>query len=492
MKNVTFTLKIVLFTLFAGIFLTECNSPQEIQIEWPEITAQNKPWTRWWWHGNAVNAKDLTAAMEEYQKAGLGGLEITPIYGVKGYEKQFINYLSPRWVDMLFYTLNEGKRLDLGIDMATGTGWPFGGSWVGTDDACKYMVYNKYTLKGGEQLNEEISYIQKPILRTVNSKVNFPELKDPVSKNPDLQTLAIDQVRFEKPLPLQLLMAYSDKGEIMELTQKVNANGELDWTAPEGEWQLYAVFAGWHGKMVERAGPGGEGNVIDHFSKTALENYLSKFDKALEGKDISAMRAYFNDSYEVDDARGQANFTPAIFDEFKNRRGYDLENHLPALFAGDTTEQNLRILCDYRQTISELLLEQFTDVWRKWANNQNTIIRNQAHGSPANILDLYAASDIPETEGTDLLKIKFASSAAHVSGKMLCASEAATWLNEHFLSTLSESKQNIDRYLLGGVNHVVYHGTPYSPQNEKWPGWMFYASVHYAPTNPLWKDFAAF
>ena len=53
---------------------------------------------------------------------------------------------------------------------------------------------------------------------------------------------------------------------------------------------------------------------------------------------------------------------------------------------------------------------------------------------------------------------------------------------------LSDVKQNFDRYLANGVNHIVYHGSPYSPENAEWPGWLFYASVHFAPTNSLWTD----
>lgn len=36
--------------------------------------------------------------------------------------------------------------------------------------------------------------------------------------------------------------------------------------------------------MVERAGPGGEGDVIDHFSASAIDHYLSKFDEAFKGR----------------------------------------------------------------------------------------------------------------------------------------------------------------------------------------------------------------
>jgi hypothetical protein len=48
-------------------------------------------------------------------------------------------------------------------------------------------------------------------------------------------------------------MAYSDDGSIDDLTRRVGADGVLDWTAPAGNWTLYALFQGWHGKLVERA-----------------------------------------------------------------------------------------------------------------------------------------------------------------------------------------------------------------------------------------------
>jgi hypothetical protein len=120
------------------------------QVKWPAITQQTKPWTRWWWQGSAVDKPNLTSLMQQYKEVGLGGLEITPIYGVQGAESKFIDFLSPKWVEMLQHTLNEGKRLGLGIDMATGTGWPFGGPWVNEKDACKYITAKTFSLKAGE------------------------------------------------------------------------------------------------------------------------------------------------------------------------------------------------------------------------------------------------------------------------------------------------------------------------------------------------------
>ena len=84
-----------------------------------------------------------------------------------------------------------------------------------------------------------------------------------------------------------------------------------------------------------------------------------------------------------------------------------------------------------------------------------------------------------------------ATSAGNVSGKRLVSSESATWLDEHFKSGLRDVKASVDKYFIGGVNHIVYHGTSYSPANDPWPGWLFYAAVHLNNRNPLWNDFHA-
>ncbi|MDB5249744.1 MAG: glycoside hydrolase family 2 protein [Segetibacter sp.] len=481
-------LRKIILSISLGCLIVTGNA----QIKWPPVTQETKPWGRWWWMGSAVNKKDLTANMEEYKAAGLGGLEVTPIYGAYGYEKQFIDFLSPQWMQMLDHTLKEAKRLGLGIDLANGTGWPFGGPTITDKYASKTVEYKSYELKEGEELQEPIIFKQEGFVRTANNKPLQPADVQPViAENKDLQAFALDQVKFAGALPLQVLMAYSDKGSVVNLTDKVNSKGKLSWKAPVGNWKLFALFVGLHGKMVERAAPGGEGYAIDHFSAEALQHYFKRFNDAFKGHDLSYIRALFNDSYEVDDARGQSNWTPKLFEEFTTRRGYDLKNYLPALFQKADDETNSRILYDYRTTIGELILEDFTQEWKKWGTTKGATIRNQSHGSPANLLDLYAAIDIPETEGDDILRFKFATSAAHVTGKRLASSESATWLNEHFLSSWADVKKALDLFILGGVNHIFYHGVNYSPKNEQWPGWLFYAAVHFQQTNPQWKDFHA-
>lgn len=484
-----------LFLLFLAGAVFSFSSCEKDGLNWPEITSQNKPWTRWWWPASAVEKSDIDYMLEEYSNAGLGGVEVTTIYGAKGYEDKYVDYLSKEWMDLFTYTLTKADSIGLGVDLANASGWPFGGPWVKTEDACRYLATKTYTVKGGESIEDKIEYIQEPIVRSIGKRdVDISSLKFPIYANDSLQQYAFEQVRYPVSLPLIAIAAYGKNGEYEDLTPKVDENGNLNWTAPEGkdDWTICAMFLGWHGKLVERAGPGGEGDVIDHFNATATKNYLNKFDKAFEGYDVGKIRYYFNDSYEVDDARGNSDWTKDFFQEFEKRRGYDLKPYMLYLLGAEPDKEiSDRIVFDYRTTIGELLLEKYSLTWQKWAASQGKGIRNQAHGSPANILDLYAVSDVPETEGRSIIGMKTASSAAHVTDKPLTSSESATWLNEHFRSDLGDVKKAMDTYLLAGVNHTFYHGTCMSPKDAPWPGWLFYAAVHFQPTNSFWADFPA-
>jgi hypothetical protein len=458
-------------------------------VEWPPVTRETRPWTRWWWMGSAVDRARLTSELDAFRAAGLGGVEITPIYGAAGAESRFVPFLSNEWLGLLEHTLREAGRIDLGVDMATGTGWPFGGPWVGERDACRTLTYRTWTIESGGRLTDPVRFDQQPMVRAISGRA--AGLRDPLEANPNLQALALEQVRYPRSLPLVTLVAYSKTGAPLDLTARVRPDGTLDWIAPEGTWTLYGVFLGWHGKLVERAAPGGEGHVIDHFSRDTIRRYLNHFDEAFAGHRVGGLRALFNDSYEVDDASGQADGTPLLFEEFTRRRGYDLRHHLPALFGVRPDDTAARVLADYRQTVSDLLLETFTAEWRGWAQKHGAIVRNQAHGSPANLLDLYAASDVPETEGTEIPRAKWAASAGHVAGRRLVSAETATWLGEHFTSTLADIRGAVDLLFLAGVNHIVYHGTAYSPAETPWPGWQFYAAVELNDRNPWWTDLRA-
>ncbi|MGE4587840.1 MAG: glycosyl hydrolase, partial [Mangrovibacterium sp.] len=152
------------FVLLALMAFVGCSSAPRSgpAPAWPETSHETKPWTRQWWHGSTVDEAGLTVNMEALQQAGFGGIEITPIYGVKGFEQQSIPFLSSRWMEVFAHTLKEGKRLDLGIDLANASGWPFGGPWISGEYACRNVQFRQYALKEGERLSEKVEMIQQP------------------------------------------------------------------------------------------------------------------------------------------------------------------------------------------------------------------------------------------------------------------------------------------------------------------------------------------
>ena len=162
---------------------------QRSQRGWPPIVAETKPWTRWWWQGSAVERLSLTAQLEALAAVGIGGVEVTPIYGVRGTEARFIRYLSPEWMALLDHTLREATRLKLGVDMATGTGWPFGGPWVDDDTTARSIVYKTWTLAAGERLAEPVRLRQAPLVL---------EFAEPVSRAPRRHVARVRHLGHER------------------------------------------------------------------------------------------------------------------------------------------------------------------------------------------------------------------------------------------------------------------------------------------------------
>ncbi|MDF9829957.1 glycosyl hydrolase [Parabacteroides sp. PF5-6] len=470
MKRYTYFL--VLFSLW----LCAACQREPADTQWPEITQESKPWTRWWWMGSAVNEAGLSYNLHELAKAGMGGVEITPIYGVKGEEANAIPYLSPHWMRMLYFAKAEAKRLGMGIDMNMGTGWPFGGPHVALEDAATRAIFQEYEYKSGKPFSEKIT---------------------------------VEDEKQKEIARLNKLIAYAPGKACIDLTAEVAEDGTLTWDAPQGNWRLIALFTGKTLQQVKRAAPGGEGYVLNPFDAEAVRRYFAVFNEAFHKIPGSWPKHFFNDSFEV----YGADWTPDFLEQFERRRGYKLQDYFPEFLEKGKSERSARILSDYRETLGELLKENFTQAWTEWAHERGVRTRNQAHGSPANLIDLYAAVDIPECEtfgitdfdipglrkdsirkenDGDPATLKFASSAAHISGKPLTSAETFTWLTEHFRTSLSQCKPEIDQMFVAGVNRVYFHGATYSPREAAWPGWKFYAAVDLSPTNTIWHDAAPF
>ncbi|MBR1920981.1 MAG: hypothetical protein IJ829_03120, partial [Kiritimatiellae bacterium] len=241
------------------------------------------------------------------------------------------------------------------------------------------------------------------------------------------------------------------------------------------------------GQQVKRAGPGGQGPMMNPFSPGAMDSFLKKF-AVFDDPRAALPEHFYHDSYEYYGAA----WSPELPAAFKARRGYDLLEKWDVFGGAGAPDEVARVKCDYRETLDDLIVEEVFPKWVAWCHARGVKVRNEAHGAPANWLDFYALADVPETEmfgdDRDILVSKFASSAAHVAQKPFVAAETCTWLAEHFTETLAQAKVFVDQLFLAGVNRVYFQGCTYSPAEAPWPGWCFYASAELNPRNPIWRD----
>lgn len=458
------TLNLLILSLFLSL---SSFAQSDTKDYWPEITNEAKPWTRWWWMGSAVDQENIIRLMNQYAEKGIGGVEITPIYGVKGEEKNYLSFLSPEWVDMLNVTVEAAHEYGMGVDMNTGTGWPFGGPTITREFAAKKMTFHSLG-----NLSQEM--IQQFIMEK--------------EKNSQEELIALSAC---------------NNNERINLLEEGNSLDDID----QNNRQVFAVTQQNTEQKVKRAAPGGEGLVFNHFSEDATKHYLKRFDEVFKGN--PGVRCFFNDSYEL----SNANSVAELFNTFKAIKGYDLALYTKEMSGQGSNKDIARIKADYRDVLGEMLLQNFTNTWANWAEKYGALTKNQAHGSPGNLIDLYAAIGIPEmetfhasnfpflqefmtqsdakhTESNHLFK-KFASSAAHMKGEKLVSCETFTWLNEHFKTPFYQCKPELDELFVKGVTHLFFHGTAYSPKRAEWPGWLFYASSHIEPNNPQWEHLGA-
>jgi hypothetical protein len=279
----------------------------------------------------------------------------------------------------------------------------------------------------------------------------------------------------------------------------------------EGAHEVLFFISSRTGMQVKRPAVGGEGFVLDHYDRAAIDDYLKNVgDRLLQAFGDQPPYAVFCDSLEV----FSSDWTPDLLSEFQKRRGYDLKPHLPALVA-DFGPQTAAIRHDWGQTLTELLNERFIAPMREWARKNNTRFRIQGYGIPPATIASNANVDLTEGEGPQwkvLRASRWASSANHVYGRNVTSSETWTWLHSpSFRATPLDMKAEADLHFLQGINQLIGHGWPYSPTSAEvnvtslqdgsqlfkygwpylpadveYPGWRFYAAAVFNEKNPWW------
>ncbi|HKE94299.1 MAG TPA: glycosyl hydrolase, partial [Povalibacter sp.] len=409
-----------------------------------------RPMMRWWWFGPAVIQDELDREIAAMKAGGFGGFEVQPTYplSVDDPAAGIVNmtYLSDPFLAALRHVGETAHASGLRMDVTLGSGWPFGGPHVPVTQAAT-----------------EIKRVPLAIPAHA-STVRLPPME------PGEQRLAIfvDGVRVALPEDAALSVRPS---------------------AAERTASLFV--AGRTGQQVKRAAVGAEGFVIDHISPAAVANHLTSVgDRLLSAFDgMTPPYAMFSDSLEA----YRSSWTDDFPQEFRRRRGYDLLDHLPALFDDGAAGASIRF--DWARTLSELVDERYLQPINAWALAHGTRFRAQVYGIPPPTLSSNSLVDLPEGEGADWRRFnstRWTSSGAHLHDRNVISAETWTWLHSPaWMASPLDMKVEADRHFLQGVNQIIGHGWPYSPPGAAEPGWAFYAAAALNDHNPWYRAMPA-
>jgi hypothetical protein len=466
MKLVSRNYRVVILLLLCAWFpqLPRCMAQQDGKLARLEESFANPPddcriMMRWWWFGPAAAKPELERELEQMKAEGIGGVEIATLYPLAlddpktGFHNQ--RFLSDEHLDAIRFAATAAGKLGLRVDITLGSGWPFGGPHIPVTQAA------------GELRVETI-----PI----------PPGTDSVPV-PDIATGEQLIAAFLAPVG-EGLVSLRDAKQVSPIV-----DGRLR-ISPPSEIANDAIFfiSSRTGMTVKRPAFGAEGFVLDHYDRSAIATHLHAVgDRLLEAFGDQPPYAIFSDSLED----YGSNWTGDLMEQFRSRRGYDLTPYLPALL-GDIGPLTAAVRHDWGRTLTELANERYLAPLHAWAQQHHTLLRSQTYGFPPVTLSSNRYADLPEGEGKASLLMwrefsdtRWAASAGHLFSRPVISSETWTWLHSPaFRATPLDLKAEADLHFLQGINQLVGHGWPYSPDEAGEPGWRMYAAAALNTHNP--------
>lgn len=415
---------------------------------------------RWWWFGPAVTKPELQRELQQMKDEGIGGVEIATLYPLAlddpgtGFHNQ--PFLSDEHIDAIRFAATAARKLGLRVDITLGSGWPFGGPHIPVTQAAGELRVETIPVPPGTDS------IAVPDIATGEQLITA--FLAPVRGG--------DQLSLKDAKPASLVV-----------------NGRLRISPSSGDARRAIFFISSRtGMTVKRPAVGAEGFVLDHYDRSATENHLHAVgDRLLEAFGDQPPYAVFSDSLED----YGSNWTGDLLEQFRARRGYDLTPYLPALI-GDIGPLTAAVRHDWGKTLTELANERFLAPLHAWAQQHRTLLRSQTYGFPPVTLSSNRYEDLPEGEGKASLLMwrefsgtRWAASAGHLFGRPVISSETWTWLHSPaFRATPLDMKAEADLHFLQGINQLVGHGWPYSPEEAGEPGWRMYAAAALNAHNP--------
>lgn len=517
-----------------GLAQTQARSLEDVFRNPPKDA---RPRFRWWWPGDAVTDEELRREIDLIDAAGFGGAEIQAMgpnfVKLSPEQKAAVdNYAEPSFFAHVRTAAQAAAAHGLTLDYTFGSAWPSGGGWaIPPEKALVELTMARTEVTGGTAGPIKVAIPPRTkrlgALSMFDPRVQDPRAADwPARMDAQAQIVAVMAVRGSAPtlkgagsamMGIQLSAwkdvvssGKLDTGSAVMLTDKLKADGTLDWTPPPGTWQVF-VFKR-YASNIGVLGSAGKGPqlTLDHMDPAAFAAHAARVGDPL-GNNPVGIRSTFVDSLELmQDLAWGRNFLP----EFRRRRGYDLTPYLPLTIqpgwmqawderwsppyfeTGDAVGDRVR--ADYRRTVSDLMMDGFLKPFVAWNHAHGLKAKFQAHGGAIDIVRGYGMVDIPETEdlihNADPIVMRFARSGADLYGRPIVSAESLVWKDRPYDVTPDELRRRADLTFAGGVNSMILHGHDYPVGTDVWPGWHAFQpspfalgfSTMFTPTNPIW------
>ncbi len=280
---------------------------------------------------------------------------------------------------------------------------------------------------------------------------------------------------------------------IIDLTDKLNADGTLNWTAPEGEWKIVRFGYSLLGIDNHPASPEATGPEVDKLDPVAIKNYftnyLEQYKDATGGLMGSKGLQYMvTDSWEA----GAQNWTGNLPAEFEKRRGYSIIPWLPVLtgYVVKSAAESEKFLFDFRKTLSDMVAEYhydgLTNILAQYSMKRYSESHESGRAFIGDGMEAKRKAAVPMSamwtpnpfiNGNDQtgyeVDIRESASVAHLYGKTFVAAESLTALglpNAAWSYSPETLKPTADLELASGLNRFVIHCSVHQPVDDKIPG----------------------
>jgi len=297
--------------------------------------------------------------------------------------------------------------------------------------------------------------------------------------------------------------------DIVDLTTKVDADGNLQWDVPAGKWTIIRLGYSLTGRENHPASPEATGLEVDKVDKEAVKRYINTYldmykDATAGAMGTEGLTHMMLDSYEA----GHMNWSKTFPEEFKNRRGYSIYPWIPVL-TGRVVQSRLdseKFLWDFRKTIGELITENHYEVIGEELHKRGMKRYTESHENMriyfADGMDVKRKSDIPMSamwqpgalaEGPNeeirsRADIRESASVAHIYGQNIVAGESMTTVGNSFQPHPGSLKRTADMEMASGLNRFVVHTSVHQPIDSLMPGFSLGPFGQWFTRQETWAD----